>query len=59
MRCVMIKSLSVTLLLASVVLNVCSAWAATEIVPWDRKPGEGYTVDPKDPAANRAICSRL
>ena len=30
--------------------------AAREIIPYDKKPGEGYHIDPKDEAANRAIC---
>ena len=33
------------------VLVAAVAGAETEIVPWDKKPGQGYTIDPKDETA--------
>jgi len=45
-----------TFLLGSLTLAVGPTHAETEIVPFDRKPGEGYLVDPQDHAANLAIC---
>jgi len=44
------------LLLGAVVILGDEARSETEIVPFDRKPGEGYRIDPKDQAANLAIC---
>jgi hypothetical protein len=50
------KKLLIIILLGTMFLSVGVAMAATEIVPFDRKPGQGYLVDPKDEASNLAIC---
>lgn len=44
------------LLLGALLLSPVAAQAETEIVPFDRKPGEGYRIDPNNQAANLAIC---
>lgn len=50
------KTLAVFLLFCTLLCSDRSAGAETEIVPFDKKPGEGYLVNPKDQAANLAIC---
>lgn len=44
------------LLFGALLLLAAAARAETEIIPFDRKPGEGYRIDPQDQAANLAIC---
>ncbi len=50
------KIFSTGLLLGAMLLLASVALAETEVVPFDRKPGEGYIVNPKNQGANRAIC---
>lgn len=53
----MSKSISTLILLfVTLLLSGGICLAETEIVPFDRKPGEGYVLDPKDQAASLAIC---
>lgn len=50
------KPLSILVLLGLLALPLAVARAETEIVPFDRKPGDGYRINPQDQAANLAIC---
>jgi hypothetical protein len=50
------NTLAAVLLFAMLLLSVGVTRAETEIVPFDRKPGEGYVINPRDQAANLAVC---
>jgi len=52
----MLNILASAILLGALLLAVGPVQADTEIVPFDRKPGEGYRIDPQDQAASLAIC---